>query len=203
MTPFLFERRSIVKVHHLVRVAVALFLIGNLGVVCAQAALPGDPLPGGFPMIVVVDEFCSGSWSDNGGDFFFPLDCRIEQDPLSGIFVPCFILPQPVAAGDVIAIEPGTNRPSDLLRFPDIFGNGTADRVYFFSDQDSDFAPSDVGLPDQLQPNLVVVFEMGVPEVFDFFIESTPLALYLAISDYPMRGASDRQLKNLVELLPD
>ena len=73
------------------------------------------PLPNGFPMIVVVDEFCSGSWSDNGGDFFFPLDCFIEQDPLSGILVPFFVLPQPVFAGDVVALEFNTGALSDLL----------------------------------------------------------------------------------------
>jgi hypothetical protein len=192
------------KVHHVVGLAVALFLTSDLGSASAQSPPPGLPLPGGFPMIVIVDEFCSGSWSDNGGDTFFPLDCFIEQDPLSGILVPCFVLPQPVFAGDVVALEPGTQTPSDLLRFPDIFGDGTTDRMYFFSDtEDSDIAPSDVGLPDHFQPNLVVVFEMGVPEFFDFFIQSTPLALYLAISDYPMMGASDRDLKKMVELLPD
>ena len=187
------------KAHPFLVLGIALLLTWASG--SAQAQPPGDPLPGGFPMIVVVDEFCSGSWSQDGGDTFTPLDCFIDTDPISGIMVPAFVLPQPVVAGDVIALEITTGGLSDMLRFPDLNGDGTSDRVYFFSDIDPvDQAPSDVGIPDQFQHNVVRVFEQGTPELFDFFLQSTPSAVYLAISDYPIQRASERGLAQLIRV---
>jgi hypothetical protein len=198
------ERSSTVKLHHLVSLAVALLATWDLGPASAQPPPPGMPLPGGFPMIVVVDEFCSGSWSEDGGNTFQPLPCFLEEDPFSHLVVPCFVLPQLVFTGDVVAFEPpNPQRFSDMLRFPNIFGDGTTDRMYFFSDRDpEDPNPpdSDVGIPPPLPPT-VLVPEQGIPEVFDFFVHSTSLALYLAISDFPMPSAPDPGLKKLVEFL--
>jgi hypothetical protein len=192
------------RVHHRVGLAVALLL--TWGVAPAGAQAPGDPLPGGFPMIVVVDEYCSGSVSMDGGDTFFPLHCFLQFDDCVHDLVPCFILPQPVFAGDVIGTEV-TGAFSEMLRFLDQ-GDGTAVLLCFYSDKEPDNpdpAPSDVGLPPRecYQPVVVFVPEQGVPEVFDYVLWGTPSAVYLAISDYPIMGASNADLAELVQLLRD
>jgi hypothetical protein len=188
------------KAHHLLGFVVALLMTWTVGQAGAQA--PGDPLPGGFPMIVVVDEYCSGSFSTDGGDTFSPLDCFLQFDDCINDFVPCFVLPQPVFAGDVIGFET-TGQFSDMLRFLDQ-GDGTAVLLCFYSDRDTnDSAPSDVGLPPRecYQPVIVFVPEQGIPEVFDYVLWSTPSAVYLAISDFPMMDASNTELAALVGFL--
>ena len=188
------------KLHHRAGLAVALLM--TWGATQAGAQKPGDPLPGGFPMIVVVDEYCSGSVSMDGGDTFFPLQCFLQFDDCVNDFVPCFVLPQPVFAGDVIGTEV-TGELSDMLRFLDQ-GGGTAYLLCFYSDKETgDSAPSDVGLPPRqcYQPVVVFVPEQGIPEVFDYVLWGTPSAVYLAISDYPLMGASNADLAALVQRL--
>jgi hypothetical protein len=150
-------------------------------------------------MIVVVNEFCQGSWSRDGGVTFVPLPCQIMPDPLTGILVPHFILPQPVTPGDLIVNEPDGTL-TDCLRFPQDPAGGPTRLMSFWSDvdDDPDGAPSDVGLPPFFQANQAVTDEVGVPEVFDYFLYPAGLALYIGISDFGHPGDSPAPGKSRV-----
>jgi hypothetical protein len=140
-------------------------------------------------MLVIVNEWCQGLWTPDGMQFN-QLDCQIIPDPITGISVPTFFLPQPVFAGDVLALEPTTGQVSDVLRFPGQPGQLT-ELMSFWSDvddQEPNPPPSDIGLPPFFLPNAVRVFEMGTPEIFDFFIQVAGQAMYIAISDTPTEG---------------
>ena len=166
--------------------ALALALALALPGAAALAALPGDPMPGDPRIIVELDEFCDG-WLSYDGQNYEQLPCDFIPDPLSGIVVPTFTLPFPVAAGDVIVLEPQGNL-SEVLRFPDIDGSGYTPLVMLFSDiEDGADAPADVGLPDSFQHNLGRTTEIG-DETFNYFFWSTPRALYFVISDFDQHG---------------
>jgi hypothetical protein len=152
----------------------------------ALAQPPGEPIPGAPSITVVLDEFCDG-WLAVGGQNYQRLQCDFIQDPISGIVVPTFFLPFPVAAGDVIVLEPAGNL-SEVLRFPDIDGSGYTPLMMLFSDYDDGVdAPADVGLPDFFQHNLGRTVEAG-DETFNFFFWMTPRALYFVLSDFGQQG---------------
>lgn len=153
----------------------------------AVAQAPGDPIPPGFRQIVILNEYCEGMFSRDGMNYV-RLDCVIEIDPLSGLPVPCFHLPVPVVAGDVLVVD-DDGTVGDLLRFPDFTGQGVADRVYFFSerdDQEPNPPPSDVGIPSFFQDNQAVVGEVG-DEGLNTFTYSTPRAVYFGVSDFDLQ----------------
>jgi hypothetical protein len=169
----------------LVFAIVAMFLV-TAGPGPAQAQQPG--LPTQFPMVVVFNENCIGFWTMDSE--FIPLQCSIQPDPISGIPVPTFILPQPVVAGDVIVLEPdGT--PADLIRFPAVPGTAFATTMLYFSEFDPNepnSPPSDVGLPEFDPNNATMIDEVGFFELFDRFEYSPDQGtLYLGISDSPPR----------------
>jgi hypothetical protein len=138
-----------------------------------------------FPMIVVVDEACNGFFSPDGINLI-PLQCQLGFDPISGLGpVPCYFLPQPVVAGDVVVVDPDTTNFQDLLRFPDD-GTGISRVVYFLSDQDDsqDQDPADVGIPDFFQNNMAIVMEIGDPENgLQYFVHVANPGTYIGISD--------------------
>jgi hypothetical protein len=154
----------------------------NVDVAHAQPGLPTQ-----FPMILMFNENCMGFWTMDSQ--FVPLDCTIEPDPLSGLPVPTFFLPQPVVPGDVVIVDPdGT--PADVIRFPADPVTGLANTMLYFSDidpTDPNPPPSDMsGLPPNIDPNAIVINEMGAFEVFDSFSYSPDgITFYLGISDSP------------------
>jgi hypothetical protein len=152
----------------------------------ALAQAPGDPIPGTPAIIVEFDEFCNGQISLDG-QHFDQLPCDFYPDPISGIVVPTFFLPVPVAVGDVLVIEP-TGTLSEVLRFPDVDGSGYTPLMMLFSDvEDGADAPADVGLPTFFQSNVGMTQELG-DETFDYFFWSTRRAVYFGISDYNPNG---------------
>ena len=128
---------------------------------------------------------------------FNPLPCDFEPDPISGMIAETYFLPFSVVAGDVIVFEV-TQRISEVLRFPDR-GDGLADLAVFFSDiDDQPDAPADVGIPTSFQPNIATTFEMGPPEVYDYFIHSAGTALYVGLSDVTPGGQASAPLQNRI-----
>jgi hypothetical protein len=161
-------------------------------------------------MIVIVDEDCRGMFTPDGLSFF-PLDCQLGFDPISGLGpIPCYFLPQPVVAGDVVVLDRDTFAVKDLLRFPDD-GTGTSVVVYFLSDNDDplDQDPADVGIPDSFQDNAAVVVEIGPREDFQYFVHVCDPGTYIGISDRPgggqrptVRSRSREEIFDLLERRP-
>lgn len=152
----------------------------------ARAQAPGEPIPGVPPVIVLIDEYCDG-WLFHGGQDFEPIPCDFFPDPISGLVVPTFFLPFPVAVGDVVVFEPQGNL-SEVLRFPEIDGSGYTPLMMLFSDvEDGAEAPADVGIPDFFQERLGRTVETG-DESFNYFLWPTRRALYFVISDFDQQG---------------
>jgi hypothetical protein len=140
-----------------------------LGACLLPSTTWADPLPGA-PM--GIDPF-SASIDENGlatinGQF-------VTVNFVNG--VPTVTLPEQVAAGDVILLDPAGlpgSQPvtSDILRFPDL-GNGIATTMQLFSDNgDGVDNVGDLGLPSVLVSNLVTISE-----------DPSEITLYRAQSD--------------------
>jgi hypothetical protein len=169
-----------------------------------------------FPMIVVVDENCNGFFTPDGINLI-PLPCQPGIDPISGLGpVPCYVLPQPVVAGDVLAVDPETLTVQDLLRFPDD-GTGLSKVVYFLSDMDDplDQDLADVGIPDFFQSNTAMVMELAKEGGFQYFVQVSDPGTYIGISDRGRQPAtsssgrrpadlsrSEEEILDLLERLP-
>jgi hypothetical protein len=150
--------------------AVTLSLVLPWATALAQG--PGDPIAGVPAIIVEFDEFCNGRMSHDGQNYD-QLPCDFYPDPISGIVVPTFFLPVPVAVGDVLVCEP-TGTLSEVLRLPDIDGSGYTPLMMLFSDvEDGADAPADVGLPTFFQANVGRTQEIG-DETFEYFFWPTP-----------------------------
>jgi hypothetical protein len=175
------------KMRWLLGLALACWLAGELGRVRAQDD-PGTPLPGGFPMILIVDENANGFWSPDGGATLVPLDGQPGFDPISGLGpIPCYVLPQSVAVGDLLVLDQEDLTVKDMLRFPDD-GTGTASVMYFLSDNEDNSADlADVGIPD---PQDIVATQLELNfQGIDLFLydvvqqQDGTRARYIGISD--------------------
>jgi PEP-CTERM motif len=133
-------------------------------------------------------------------------------DPISEMVGLSYLLPFPVAPGDLVALEPplfNQQQPSDLIRFGFLAGTP---RLWFFSDQADEpgAPPADTGLPAPIAP--VILLESGVEGGVQGFVwtpvpgSGAPgaagfLVTYSFISDVPEPGTVALVAVGLVGLL--
>ena len=124
------------------------------GVVCLLFVVPCVQ---GQAITVQIDENGNGLY--NGATMSWSMAPDPGPGGLSSALT--YLLPAgvPFAVGDLLIDEPGTNAPSDLIRWN---GNGT---VVFYSDieaGESNPDLADVGLPTAYNPLVVTVTETGL-----------------------------------------
>ena len=171
-------------------------------------------LPIGLFAIAVTTAFGQFTFDEFGlatGPGIGPVNQGVMlPEPISGLVGLSYLLPFPVAPGDLLALEPPLNQqPSDLIRF----GPGPGGfRLWFFSDvaDEAGAPPADVGLPAPIAP--VILLESGVEGGFQGFIWTPPVAsgapgdsgfpvTYSFISDVPEPGTMALVAMALVGLL--
>ena len=168
---------------------IGLLVVGLLLITCAMPVLAGTtPAGSGDPFDLYFDEFGHGTYYQNGGPAVSDPGVMMT-DPQSTWTALAYILPEPVAIGDVrIWEDPTATILSDLLRFENIGPNGNG-VMFYFSDYEpgdpDDNAPADVGLPPLWNvADNGGVFELG-SEGQNFFNWFPGGNTYHGISDSP------------------
>ncbi len=116
-----------------------------------------------FTVTIDVDENGHGTFT-NSDEFFATLSSSMQADPgpggLASALTYNLLNPPGLTAGDLLLIEPGAERISDIIRFNPQEDGGS---LVFYSDNDEGTdALADTGFPTDQYDNTLIMEEVGL-----------------------------------------